>query len=102
MKLVEAHGHLLDKETLLDEVWADAAVEEGNLNRTISALRRSLGEKRNENRFIETVPKIGYRFVADVTTDKVEVNGLNYRPVELEPLSESNGREPQAASLMIR
>lgn len=75
LKLVEAHGHLLDKETLLDEVWADAAVEEGNLNRTISALRRSLGERRNEHRFIETVPKVGYRFVADVTTDNTETNG---------------------------
>ena len=64
--LVEADGHLLRKESLLETVWADAAVEEGNLNRTISALRKALGENRNEIRFIETVPKAGYRFVAKV------------------------------------
>lgn len=64
--LVEADGHLLRKEILLDSVWSDAAVEEGNLNRTISALRKALGEKRDEIRYIETVPKAGYRFVADV------------------------------------
>src|SRR5690242_12316967 len=57
--LVDAHGHLLSKETLLDTVWADAAVEEGNLNRSISAVRKALGEKSGDLKFIETVPKAG-------------------------------------------
>jgi Tol biopolymer transport system component/DNA-binding winged helix-turn-helix (wHTH) protein len=64
--LVEADGRLVSKEALMERVWADAVVEEGNLNRTISALRKVLGEEKGDNRFIETVPKAGYRFVARV------------------------------------
>lgn len=70
--LIDADGHLVRKEVLLETVWSDAAVEEGNLNRTISALRKALGESRNEIRFIETVPKAGYRFIAKVESS----NGL--------------------------
>jgi Tol biopolymer transport system component/DNA-binding winged helix-turn-helix (wHTH) protein len=66
VRLVENAGHLLDKETLIREVWTDATVEEGNLNRTISNLRKALGEKPNEARFIQTVPRVGYRFVGEV------------------------------------
>jgi Tol biopolymer transport system component/DNA-binding winged helix-turn-helix (wHTH) protein len=78
LKLVEAEGHLLEKETLLNSVWADAIVEEGNLNRTISSLRKALGEVKGENRFIETVPKVGYRFVAPVS----HTNGNSHRRVD--------------------
>jgi DNA-binding winged helix-turn-helix (wHTH) protein/TolB-like protein/tetratricopeptide (TPR) repeat protein len=64
--LVENQGHLLSKDELLKSLWAESFVEEANLNVTVSALRRTLGEKPNENRFIETVPRRGYRFVAAV------------------------------------
>lgn len=64
--LVENAGRLVSKETLMQSVWADSFVEEGNLNQTVSRLRRILGETPNETRFIETVPRVGYRFVADV------------------------------------
>ncbi len=64
--LVENHGHLLSKDELVQTLWADSFVEEANLNVTISALRRALGEKPSENRYIETVPRRGYRFVAEV------------------------------------
>ena len=66
VKLVQNAGHLLNKETLIREVWADASVEDGNLNRTISNLRKALGEKPHEVRFIQTVPRVGYRFVGEV------------------------------------
>lgn len=66
LTLVRSDGHLLSKEELLTSVWSDATVEEGNLNRTISSLRKVLGETRGDNRYIETVPKIGYRFVGVV------------------------------------
>ena len=56
--LVENAGHLVEKDRLLQEVWRDAFVEEANLNRAISVLRRALGEKPSE-RYIETVPKRG-------------------------------------------
>jgi Tol biopolymer transport system component/DNA-binding winged helix-turn-helix (wHTH) protein len=64
--LVEQPGRLLDKETLLKTVWPDTFVEENNLADNIFKLRRVLGEGENGPRFIETVPKRGYRFVADV------------------------------------
>ncbi len=64
--LVENAGHLVEKGTLLDEIWGDAQVEEGNLVRNISLLRKALGEGENGERYIETIPKRGYRFVAQV------------------------------------
>jgi Tol biopolymer transport system component/DNA-binding winged helix-turn-helix (wHTH) protein len=63
--LVENAGHLVEKERLFKEVWNDAVVEEANLNRAISVLRKALGETETD-RYIETVPKRGYRFVAAV------------------------------------
>ncbi|MGD9561797.1 MAG: winged helix-turn-helix domain-containing protein [Pyrinomonadaceae bacterium] len=65
--LVENSGHLLGKSELLDRVWPDSFVEEANLSVKMSELRRALGEGPNERHFIETVPRRGYRFVADVT-----------------------------------
>jgi DNA-binding winged helix-turn-helix (wHTH) protein len=61
--LVEARGNLLEKEELLQKIWADAAVEEGSLTYHVSLLRRALGEGPGEHKFIETIPKRGYRFV---------------------------------------
>jgi DNA-binding winged helix-turn-helix (wHTH) protein/TolB-like protein/Flp pilus assembly protein TadD len=63
--LVENPGHLLHKEELLRRVWPDAIVEENNLTVTISALRKALGEGPTDRQYIETVPRRGYRFVAD-------------------------------------
>lgn len=63
--LVENHGRVLSKERLLDEVWEGSFVEENNLAQNISLLRKLLGEK-SGTKFIETVPKFGYRFVAPV------------------------------------
>lgn len=62
--LVEHHGHLLGKDELLRTIWPDTIVEEANLANNISILRKTLGE--NGQPFIETVPKHGYRFVAEV------------------------------------
>lgn len=59
-------GQLLPKERLLAELWPGTVVEENSLTQAISILRRALGESRGENRFIVTVPRRGYRFVADV------------------------------------
>jgi pimeloyl-ACP methyl ester carboxylesterase/DNA-binding winged helix-turn-helix (wHTH) protein len=61
--LVENNGHVLSKEELMTKVWPDSFVEENNLAQNISVLRKALGEGQ---KFIETVPKRGYRFAADV------------------------------------
>lgn len=70
--LVERAGQVLDKRTLLSAIWPDVIVEEGNLTQTIHTLRRVLGERPDEHRFIVTVPGRGYRFVADVTTGTLD------------------------------
>jgi len=64
--LVENNGRTVEKEELLKEVWAGAFVEEGNLTVTIFMLRRALGEGKAEPKFIQTVPRRGYRFIAPV------------------------------------
>jgi DNA-binding winged helix-turn-helix (wHTH) protein/TolB-like protein/tetratricopeptide (TPR) repeat protein len=64
--LVERSGHLIEKEELLRIVWRDSFVEEGNLAVTVSLLRKVLNDDRGQHRYIETVSKKGYRFVADV------------------------------------
>jgi len=64
--LIENHGHLVEKEKLMNSVWTEQFVEEGNLNKNVSMLRRVLGEGDSGHKYIETVPKRGYRFVADV------------------------------------
>ena len=64
--LVENPGHLLEKEELLRKVWPGTFVEESNLAQHISILRKALQDGEDGFRYIETVPKRGYRFVAEV------------------------------------
>ena len=66
LALVERQGHLLEKDELLKLVWPDTFVEETNLSYNISLIRKALGDGENGQRYIETVPKRGYRFVAEV------------------------------------
>lgn len=66
--LVENAGRLLTKQQLLDAVWPGTTVEENNLNHTVSVLRKALGERATGQQYIETVPRVGYRFVAPVET----------------------------------
>jgi len=65
--LVERPGETLDKEFLLRSVWPGVIVEENSLTQNVSTLRQILGETRGENRYIATIARRGYRFVAKVT-----------------------------------
>jgi len=64
--LVENGGRLVEKEELMRAVWPEQFVEEGNLNKNVSLLRDALGESPATPTYIETEPKRGYRFVAEV------------------------------------
>ncbi|HLL71830.1 MAG TPA: winged helix-turn-helix domain-containing protein [Pyrinomonadaceae bacterium] len=64
--LVRRSGHVVGKNELLEEIWADAYVEESTIAQNVFTLRKALGQNHAENQFIETVPKHGYRFIADV------------------------------------
>src|SRR4030095_15374020 len=78
LELVRHSGKTIEKDDLMREVWPDAVVEENNLNQNISALRRSLGDSRQESQYIATIPGFGYRFVAEVKVTPFEPE----RPVE--------------------
>jgi TolB-like protein/DNA-binding winged helix-turn-helix (wHTH) protein/cytochrome c-type biogenesis protein CcmH/NrfG len=67
--LVERAGHIVEKEELLEKVWPGVFVEEGNLARHIFNLRQVLGDSPDGRKYIETIPKRGYRFVAAVQED---------------------------------
>lgn len=64
--LIKKRGQLIAKDELMKEVWPDTIVEENNITVSMSILRKTLNEVRNDCQFIETVPRRGYRFVAEV------------------------------------
>ena len=65
--LVENHGAVVRKEKLISEIWADSIVEEGNLAFTARLLRKALGDNARTPIYIETIPRKGYRFIAEVS-----------------------------------
>jgi DNA-binding winged helix-turn-helix (wHTH) protein/TolB-like protein/Tfp pilus assembly protein PilF len=73
--LVQHRGQLVERDQLMNAVWGDVVVEDGNLTVTISMLRKTLGEN-GSRKFIETVPRLGYKFVADVHEVSEEVPAL--------------------------
>ena len=72
--LIERRGEVVDKSDLLHFVWPNTVVEENNLARHISTLRKILQERRGQHDIISTIPGHGYMFVAPVTElhDEVE------------------------------
>jgi Tol biopolymer transport system component/DNA-binding winged helix-turn-helix (wHTH) protein len=85
--LVKSSGKIMDRETLIKSLWPRTVVEEANLNVHISALRKTLGETPDEYRYIETIPRLGYRFIAPV----IEVN--NAAKIEAETIPYKNSSE---------
>lgn len=91
LALIQRHGRLVEKEELFQVVWPDTIVEESNLSSNIALIRKALGDGTNGERYIETVPKRGYRFVAEVweTSRGANEHGtdatfpLNTAPVEI-------------------
>ena len=93
--LVEHRGRVLSKDELLEKVWAGQFVEENNLAVQVSALRKIFGERKDEHRFIVTVPGEGYSFVAELNEPAdveivVESHSLS-RIVLEEEINESDG-----------
>lgn len=71
--LIERRGTIVSKNELLDAVWEGSFVEEKNLTVHVAALRKALGERKDENRFIVTVPGTGYKFVAPLDSSQNEI-----------------------------
>ena len=87
--LVQNYGKVVEKDELMREIWTDTIVEENNLNKNISVLRRVLTEKPGEHRFIVTVPGKGYKFVAEVRA----IADLEFGIPDLKPDEDFTGNE---------
>ncbi len=66
--LVRQHGRLVEKDRFFEEVWDDVVVSDSALTQCIKEIRRQLGDNASNPQFIQTVPRHGYRFIADVST----------------------------------
>jgi TolB-like protein/Tfp pilus assembly protein PilF len=91
--LVQNAGRLVEKEVLIRAVWKDTFVEEGSLTHSVSILRKVLGKSSNGNRYIDTVPRHGYRFVAPVEA----IKGIPKRTAH----AAANARPPALHSLAV-
>ena len=72
--LVQHHGQVVDKNVLMQAIWPDVAVEEGNLTFNINVLRKSLGENGRDHQYIENVRGRGYKFIAKVSYQDQETS----------------------------
>ena len=106
LTLVEHGGQVVQKDDLMRRVWPNTFVEEGNLTQNISLLRKALGETPDGVQFIETVPRRGYRFVAETSRTWAD-NGVeapaggNGHKESTPPLETKVSEEPKAPSAPI-
>jgi DNA-binding winged helix-turn-helix (wHTH) protein/TolB-like protein/Tfp pilus assembly protein PilF len=97
--LVERHGRLVEKSELMKALWPDSFVEESNLTNNISVLRRALGEPPDRGRYIETVPKRGYRFAAEVRMSTVAADEVVIRRETItRVVAEEEEERPEASA----
>ena len=97
--LVENQGRLVEKDELMKRLWPDTFVEENNLAFNVSVLRKALTDGQSGFAYIETIPKRGYRFVANVVQIEREPTGrAEFRsPGTLRPLAECPDEKPQSS-----
>src|SRR6185295_1126247 len=83
--LVENSGQIVEKEELMRRLWPNTFVEEGNLTVNIQQLRKSLSDDARDPRYVATIARRGYRFIADVEAilgDKTPAGGQSVRSFE--------------------
>ena len=78
--LIENSGRVVKKDELIEKLWPDTIVEEGNLTQNIYVLRKALDSEEQSESYIETIPRRGYRFAAQVREIPYEVNGTLAAP----------------------
>lgn len=87
LALVERNGQIVDKEELMQRVWPDAFVEEGNLTQHIYKLRKILGQSPGGRDYIENIPRRGYRFVARITESAALLSSSDSREKPIDSLA---------------
>src|SRR5262245_806854 len=91
--LVENSGRVVTKDELIRAVWPGVNVVESGLTRNISALRKVLEDGSAEGSYIETIPKRGYRFLSEVTTEPPPVReAVAHTNTEISPISAAPSR----------
>ncbi len=93
--LLDSPGELVEKETLKQKVWPGIFVEDTNIGFQISTLRKLLGESANAPKFIATVPKRGYRFIAEVGEEPETLAPTRYDDSAREPTPEPELSKPK-------
>src|SRR5215470_7773952 len=91
--LVRHNGSLVEKDSLMADLWPDAFVEESNLTFTVSLIRKALGDTAQASSYVETVPKRGYRFIAPVKEVQAENQVKSIAVLPFENLSLQEGAE---------
>jgi DNA-binding winged helix-turn-helix (wHTH) protein len=97
--LVLTNGHVVEKDVLMKEVWPEEFVEEGNLAQHIFALRRALGETTDSPKYIETVPRRGYRFLGVVRQQNNGSPSTQSQPQRRQPDAEES-RHPRLLAVL--
>ncbi len=100
--LVESSGRVVEKDDLMHRVWPDTVVEEANLSQQIFLLRKLLGEGPKDHRYIATVPRRGYRFVATVTEVSDAVAAGRDAGAPLSPMSAADAGRLDAGGFPLR
>jgi serine/threonine protein kinase/formylglycine-generating enzyme required for sulfatase activity/predicted esterase len=95
--LLENQGRLLDKQTLFENVWKDAFVTDNALTRAIKEIRRVIGDDASAPRYIETIPRRGYRFIAEVQRSSAKAAETIAESAELKALPVAP-RTPEAVA----
>jgi TolB-like protein/DNA-binding winged helix-turn-helix (wHTH) protein/Flp pilus assembly protein TadD len=99
--LIENGGRLIGKDELLSLVWPDLIVEESNLTVQVSAIRRALGDNKNNPHYIVTVPGHGYRFTCNVLRLKEEAEELVARHTHIVVETETERGAAQGSSVAL-
>ena len=96
--LLEQHGQVVGKDELIRKVWAGSHVSDANLTQNVSSLRKALGERAGDGRYVVTVPGQGYCFAAPVELVEEEPPPAARPEVIPQPLPQSAGIEPVVAA----
>ncbi|HKY45189.1 MAG TPA: winged helix-turn-helix domain-containing protein [Pyrinomonadaceae bacterium] len=94
LTLVENSGRILEKEELMTRLWPDTFVEDSNLTYTIVQLRKTLGDDARNPRYIETIPKRGYRFTVNVEEISSDIESIHV-------IEEQHDPEVRVASIAV-
>ena len=93
--LAQADGEVVGKNELMDAVWGKSVVTEDVLTQSIVELRKAFGDDPKNPRLIETIPKVGYRLIADVSHASLKSEEINVAERSAEGIEQTMLRTPE-------